>query len=141
MARCCLWPGPAWTYRTMVTADFLVAGLQMWFLSEMRERIRPTSTSRVLTPKYGTCVPWSQVSPGSKFRGNKSVKGVPVGTKVMASTQRSDQYMNKLIKLEFQQQQGLHQFVDPGSEAAPVVGAFVTFNHEMSYAGLWKITR
>ena len=46
---------------------------------------------------------------------------------------KEEQYMKKLLKLEFQQQQGLLGFKDPGPNSMPVVKAFVTFNNVESY--------
>jgi len=47
--------------------------------------------------------------------------------------QKAEKYMNHLIKLEFQQQQGLLSFKDPGPNTLPVVKAFVTFNNIESF--------
>jgi chemotaxis protein histidine kinase CheA len=46
---------------------------------------------------------------------------------------KADRLMKTLLKLEFQQQQGLMGFQDPGPNTLPVIRAFVTFNHEESY--------
>ena len=46
---------------------------------------------------------------------------------------KAAKYTSTLLKLEFQQQQGLLSFQDPGPNKMNVVKAFVTFNHEESF--------
>ena len=75
-----------------------------------------------------------RVSPGSRYRGSKTSSRERVGSEGDGvDIVEAEKLTKKLMGLEFQQQQGLHQFIDKGPEAAPVVGAFITFNHEMSY--------
>ena len=61
-----------------------------------------------------------RVSPGTAYEKGPDEK-------------KAEKLMNKLMKLEFQQQQGLLLFQDPGPGTLPVIKAFVTFNHEESY--------
>jgi hypothetical protein len=63
------------------------------------------------------------------------VKKVSPGTACEKGPDRkkAEKYMNHLIKLEFQQQQGLLSFKDPGPNTLPVVKAFVTFNNIESF--------
>ena len=63
------------------------------------------------------------------------VKRVSPGTSYQdgPNETKAAKHMKKLIQLEFQQQQGLLGFVDPGPNKLPVVKAFVTFNNIESF--------